>query len=666
MNLRQIATATIALSSLVVSQSAPLFAQSAQQGFNVQFPHLHDPFKTYTPVNVPPANLTNSVRLDQCIHDGKLYLSIDDAIDLALENNLDIAVSRYNLPIANMDVLRTAAGGLSLGVPGISSGTLGGSTASSAASSVSVSGAAGGSGGLVQTTAGLGVLVPSFDPWLSARASTEHLTSPQSSTVTTATTSLKQNTILADASYYQSFPTGTYIEFDLDNSRQTVNNAFQTLNPVLASNYRFIVQQQLLQGFGFSSNLRWLRIAKNNRKQTEIAFRQQIDVTITQIENIYWDLVNAYQDEQVKERSLAFAQKSLDDEQKQLGLKAVPAMDVMKAETEVATRQQDLTISKTSLQLQASLMKAALTKQLDQTLEEMPVIPTVELEAFQPEQIPPVEQLIDEATKNRPDVAILQLTQDSAEISRKSIRNAMLPQVTLSGYYSGYGLGGAPNPFYDTAHLGPNPVTSATSYAGTLQNAFNNTSPDYLAEIQVNIPLRNREWRADQFRSELEVRRAAMTVVQQKKNLRIQVRNAAYALEQGQARVEAARKARDLAQRTFDIKRQEQQLGAGSNFETLTAEHDLAIASSTLASAETEYEKSRVALYSQTGQTLKRLGISLDEARSGIVNKPISPVPPSALQPPPATMPQSAPPPTSTSRPQTAQPPTSQPPTPQP
>jgi outer membrane protein TolC len=660
MNLRQIATAAVALSSFVLSQTAPLFAQNAQQpGFHVDFPHLHDPFKTYTPVNVPPANLTNSVRLEQCIHDGKLYLSLDDAIDLALENNLDIAVSRYNLPIANMDVLRTAAGLFVLGVPGISSGTLGGASASSAASSVSVSGAAGGSGGLVQSTSGLGIQVPSFDPWLYAKASTEHLTAPQSSTFTTATSSLKENTIIANAEYYQSFPTGTYVEFDLNNQRQTINSPYQNLNPTLSSNYRFVIQQQLLQGFGFSSNLRWLRLAKNNRKLTEIAFRQQIDFTITQIENIYWDLANAYQDERVKERSLAFAEKSLDDEQKQLQLKAVPAMDVMKAETEVATRQQDLTISKTSLQLQESLMKAALTKQLDQTLEEMPVIPTVELEAFQPEQLPPVEQLIDQAMKNRPDVTILQLTQDSAEISRKSIRNAMLPQVILSGYYSGSGLGGAPNPFYSPT-LGPNPVTSATSYAGTLQKAFNNSSPDYLAEVQVNIPLRNRQWRADQFRSELELRRAELSVVQQKTNLRIEVRNAAYALEQGQARVEAARKARDLAQKTFDIKRQEQQLGAGSNFETLTAEHDLAIASSTLAAAETEYEKSRVALYSQTGQTLQRLGISLDDARSGVVNKPASPVPPSALQPPPATMLQSP------QQPPTPQPSTSQPPTTQP
>ena len=662
MNLRQIATATIALSSLMFTQTASLFAQKAQQpGFHVDFPHLHDPFKTYTPVNVPRPSITNSVRLDQCIHDGKLYLSIDDAIDLALENNLDLAVARYDLPIANMDILRTAAGGISLGVPSPVDNTLGGASASNGGSTVSVSGAAGGQGGLVQSTSGLGIQVPTFDPWLYATVSTEHDTVPQVNNVTSGVASLKTNTITANISYEQWFPTGSYLEFDLDQSRVTQNSPNQLLNPSLAANYRFVVQQQLLQGFGFGPNLRWLRLAKNNRKITEMAFRRQIELTVSQIENIYWDLVNAYQDDQVKERSLAFAEKSLDDEQKQLQLKAVPAMDVMKAEGEVATRQQDLTVSKTTLQFQESLMKAALTKQLDQTLEEMPVIPTVELEAFQPETLPPVEQLIDDALNNLPDLKILQLNQDWNEISSKAVRNAMLPTVNISGSYAGYGLGGAPNPNYDTKTLGPNPVASATSYASTLQNAFNNSSPDYVVELQVQIPLRNRAARADQFRSELELRQAELSVVQQKKNLRIEVRSAAYALEQVQARVEAARKARDLAQKTFDIKRQEQQLGAGSNFETLTAEHDLAVASSTLAAAETAYEKSRVALYSQTGQTLTRLGISMDNARSGIVDKPVSPVPPSALQPPPVQMPQPATSQPSPSQPQASQPPTTQP-----
>jgi outer membrane protein TolC len=656
MNLRQIATTAVALSSLTLGQTAPLFAQNGQQpGFHVDFPHLHDPFKTYTPVNVPKANLNNSPRLDQCIHDGKLYLSIDDAIDLALENNLDIAITRYDLPIANMDVLRTAAGQFTLGVPAPVQNTLGGASASSAVSSVSVSGAAGGSGGLVQTTQGLGITVPSFDPLLQATVSTQHNTTPQVNTVTSGVASLKTNTITANVEYSQSFPTGTYIQFNLDQSRVTQNSPLQLLNPSLAANYTFYVQQSLLQGFGFSGNLRWLRFAKDNRKLTEIAFRQQIDLTITQIENLYWDLVNAFQDEQVKERSLAFAEQSLDQEQKQLDLKAVPAMDVMKAQTEVATRQQDLTVSKTTLQLQESLMKAALTKELDPTLEEMPVVPTVILEAFQPEKIPPVEQLIDEGLKNRPDLNILQLQQDRAETSRKAVRNAMLPVVNIAGYYSGYGLGGAPNPNYIPP---PNPVTQSTSYAGTLQNAFNNSSPDYLAEVNVQIPLRNRAARADQFRSELELRQAELSVVQQKKNLRFQVRNAAYALEQGEARVEAARKARDLAQKTFDIKKQEQQLGAGSNFESLTAEHDLAVASSTLASAETAYEKNRIALYSATGEIIQRLGISMDEARSGVVSKPVSPVSPSALAPPPAAMPQQAAPqpPPSTSQPQASAP----------
>jgi outer membrane protein len=657
MNLRQIATAAIALSSLIFGQTAPLFAQaSQQQGFHIKLPQTHNPFSIYTPINVPAPSLANSARLDQCIHDGKLYLSLDDAIDLALENNLDLAVSRFNLPIASMDVLRTAAGGLSLGVnTGVVQNTLGGAAATSVASSSGVGGVGGGVGGLVQNTFGLGPLVPSFDPHILARASTEHLTQPQVNQVTSGTASLKLNTIIADASYQQWFPTGTYLEFDFNNQRQTINSPLSTLNPSLNSNYQFLVQQELLSGFGFSPNLRYLRLAKNNRKISEIAFKQQVIATATQIENIYWDLVSAYQDEQVKERSLAFAEKSLDDERKQLQLKAVPAMDVMKAESEVAQRQQDVTISKTTLQLQESFIKSALTKQLDQTLEEMPVIPTASLEAFQPEAAPSVPDLIEQALKDRPDVLKLQINEDDYQVSRKAVRNAMLPTVSVTGYYAGYGLGGLPNPNYPG---GAPVVNTPTGFGGTLQNTFNNSSPDYLAEVQVNIPLRNRQARADQFRSELEYRQAQLQVVQQKKNLRIEVRNAAYSLEQGGARVEAARKARDLAQRTFDIMRQEQQLGAGSNFQTLSAEHDLAIASSALAAAETTYEKYRVELYQTTGQTLTRLGISLDDARSGVVNKPVSPVPPSALTPPPATTPQPAPPPPSTSQPQ--------PPTPQP
>ena len=137
------------------------------------------------------------------------------------------------------------------------------------------------------------------------------------------------------------------------------------------------VQQQLLAGFGFGPNLRFLRIAKNNKKISDIAFKDQVIATVTQIANMYWDLVSAYEAERVTEQSFSFAQQSLSNAQKQLQLEAVPAMDVMRAEAEVSRRDQDLLIAKTTLQLQESLMKNAITKNLDDpVLESMPVVPT--------------------------------------------------------------------------------------------------------------------------------------------------------------------------------------------------------------------------------------------------------------------------------------------------
>ncbi len=626
---------TTAPAAQVQTGQAPAAPQ--QQPFHVALPHSYNPFSSYTAVTVPEPDLANSPRLDQLIRDGKLYLSLEDAIDLALENNLDLAIARYTLPMAEMDLLRAKAGFQILGVnTGVVQNTEGGTAAPSAGVGGTSSGAGGagaGAGGLFQSTLGEGPPIPNFDPHILATGSLEHLTQPLVNTVTYGVPSLKLNTGIFDATYLQSFSTGTSLEFDFNNQRQTINSPFQQLNPSLNTNYRFLLQQQLLQGFGFTPNRRFIRIAKNNRKISAAAFKVQVIATATQIEDIYWDLVNAYQDVQVKERSLAFAQKSLDDERKQLELQAVPAMDVMKAEAEVATRDQDMTIAKTSLQFQESLIKNALTKRLDPALEETPVIPTAATQAFVPETMQPVQDLIAEALKNRPELYESQVNLDNYQISRRALRNQLLPTLSATAYYAGYGLGGQPNPNFNTGG-GPNTVNVPSGYGGALQNAFNNSSPDYLAELQLNIPIRNRQAKADQFRSELEYKQAELALEQQKKNVRIDVRNAAYALQQVQARVEAARKSRDLAQRTFDIMKQEQQLGAGSNFQTLSAEHDLAIASSTLAQAETTYQKSRVELYRVTGQTLDRLGISLEQARAGVVPGAATPnIPPPAAAP---------------------------------
>ncbi len=579
------------------------------------------------PSSVPEPDLANSPRLDALIHDGKLDLSLQDAIALALENNLDLAIARYNIPIAEADILRTRAGAPFLGVntgvvqntPGGGVGGLGsGAPGAGAGGTTGGAGGAGaGAGGLVQSTYGAGTVVSSFDPHITALASLEHLTEPLYNLTQYGVPFLKVNTGLVNATYVQAFPTGTSVQFEFDNGRQTINSPYAGLTPALNTNWRFLISQQLLAGFGLGPNLRYLRIAKNDKKISDSAFRDQVVATVTQITNIYWDLVSAYQDEQVKERSLAFAQKSLEDQKKQLELEAVPAMDVMKAEAEVATRDGELTIAKTSLQLQQSLIKNAITKRLDAALEEMPVIPTAALANATPAVSTPVQDLIAKALRDRPELYESQIDLQNRQITRRSLKNALLPTVTATAYYAGSGLAGSPNPYYS---LGQNVINVPPDFGGAVSNAFNNSSPDYLAQVQLNIPLRNRQAKADQFRSELEYRQAELRVEEQKKQIRIEVRNAAYALEQNAARVAAARKARDLAQRSFDIMKQEQQLGAGSSFQTLTAEHDLALADSALLAAETTYEKSRVEVDRATGATLERMGISIAEAKAGVVS----------------------------------------------
>jgi outer membrane protein TolC len=590
-------------------------------------PHSSVPWKAYAPSSVPQPDTANSPRLDSMIRDGKLYLSLQEAITLALENNLDLEIARYNLPIAATDVERTQAGGSFRGVntgvvqntPGAGVGGFG--AAATGAGAGGTSGGAGGAGagaaGLVQNTLGIGTQVSSYDPHITGTASVEHLTSPVTDEQFYGVPSFQQNTTIGNVSYLQAFPTGTSIEFDFLNNRQTVNSPYYNLTPVLSSTYKFTVQQQLLAGFGFGPNLRYLRIAKNNQKISDIAFKAQVIATVTQIEDLYWDLFSAYQDEQVKERSLQFAQQTAENTQKQLDLRAVPAMDVVRAETEVATRDQELTIAKTTLQLQELLMKNAITKNLDgPMLVAMPVVPTEKMEMGNAAGQATPAELVTTALVDRPELAESQIDLVNRQISRKTAKNALLPSLDLIAYYSGSGLAGEPNPFYN---LGPNPSTLPTGFGGAVQNAFNNSSPDYLVGVQVNIPIRNRIAKADQYRSELEYRQAQVRQQELRNQVRIEVQNAEYALEQGRARVASATKARDLAQKVFDIMQQEQKLGAGSTSQTLSAQHDLALAESMLVNAMTAYQKARVELDRATGATLERNHISIADARSGVV-----------------------------------------------
>ena len=415
--------------------------------------------------SVAPPNFTNSPLIDKVIREGKMYLSLDDAVALALENNLDIAIQRYNLITADTDILRTSSGSPALGVnTGLVQGTPGGVPGSTTVggtgtaatgttgggaggTTIGVGGAAAGAAGIVASTQGEGAPIDNFDPVLTGTGEEQHSISPTTN-IFAGATSLNQATTTANLLYTQGFPTGTLMSVGYNNNRVGTNSSFNTVNPSISTNFQFQLRQHLLQGFGFNSNLRWIRIARNDKAITDSAFRNQIMQTVSQIENIYWDLVNAYENVKVQERALELANKTLSDTQKQVDIGTLAPITVVQSQSSVATAKQNLITAQTNLQLQQLLMKNAITRNnTDPILATAPVIPTDTLQINEPFQTPPVEQLIDSALKNRPEIVQSRLNLTNREVGLKAIKNLQLPTVDLFAFYGGQGLAGNQNPY---------------------------------------------------------------------------------------------------------------------------------------------------------------------------------------------------------------------------
>jgi outer membrane protein TolC len=602
-----------------------LFSQQVGVDYGKPRTYLPNPVGPYIGRGVPAPSLANSTRLNDLIKEGKLMLSLDDAIALALENNLDLAISRYNLQIADTDILRTKAGASARGVAsGLVQGTPGGGvggfgSGAPGAGAGGTSGGAGGAGsgasGLVQSTIGTGAAVESFDPAINGNLSLEHAAFPLSNTVTAGTASLKQNTATANFAYTQAFTSGTSLSFGFNNSRQTTNSPFTSLTPLLSSAGQMQLRQRLLSGFGFGPNRRFIVIAKNNKVIADAGFRNQVIATVTQIQNIYWDLVNAFEDSKVKERSLALAQRTLEDNRKQVQLQSMAPIEVTRAEAEVEARNQELITAQSNFELQQLLMKNAISRTLDESsIAELPVIPTDTMSLPENEPVRPVQDLIGEAVDKRPEMHQAVVDLKNREVTKKAARNALLPTVDLVGVYGGSGIAGVQNP---AALAAGDPVIPTTGFNDVLNRTFNNSSPDYSIGLNLNIPLRNRTAQADQVRSELEYRQAQLHIQQLKNQIIIEVRNALFSVKQNRARVLAAQKARDLAQKSFEIEQKKLALGASTSALVLTAGRDLAVAESNLVGASTIYEKSRVELDRSVGATLERLNIDLRDAEVG-------------------------------------------------
>ena len=628
------------------------------------FPHFLQP---YMAQELAQPNLGNSPRIDSLLRDGKIYLSIDDAIALALENNLDIDIARYNLNIAAADLLRAKSGANILGIntgivqntPGGGVGGLGGTVGSGTGGTTVAAGGAGtGTSGLVSSTLGIGSTITSFDPALTGTLQLDK-NNTESTSALSPVPILAQNTYTANFGYTQGFAWGTALTAGFNNTHIATNNPTSLLSPSLGSNFQFRVTQNLLQGFGSLPNTRFIRIAKNNREISDVAFRLQVLTTVDQIENMYWDLVFAYENVRVQEESLTYMQKALDDSKRQAQVGTVPPIQVVSAQSTVATGQQNLIVAQNNLQLQQLLMKNALSRSIeDPVLAEADVVPTSAVQIPDQEPAVPIQDLINEALQHRAELAESRIDLNSRDVSNKAVRNALLPTLDAFAYYGGSGVGGdialapctgaATGTCYKTV---PPPFanTNSVSYPSTLSQVFNGTAPDKGIGLSLTIPLRNREAQANEVRAQLEYRQAQVRLHQLENQIRIEVRNAQFDVRQNRAAVQAAQSAVDLARQTLDADQQKLKVGLTTQTAILQDAATLTTGESNLVSAKAAYEKSRIELDRATGLLLDHAGIDVSDASRGQVthlpNVPyVAPRTDTTPAAPPASTPTTAPP----------------------
>jgi outer membrane protein TolC len=578
-------------------------------------------WKPYTPHSLPQPVLKNSDRLHTLLKDGKLMLSLNDAEALALENNFDIAIARYNLDIADTDVLLAKSGGTVRGVStGLLTGTPGGATATtstagatgsgSGGTSTGTGGSASGSGGIVLSTqSSVGAPIDSYDPVLTGTLSLDRQLMPiPNPVIYGGLTSLRENTNQYNFSYAEGWATGTQLQVSYDNQRLGIPSGISPevfpFNPAITASWKATVRQHLLQGWGMDNNRREIIIAQNDRKVTDASFKAQVIATVAQIQNIYWDLVNAYEDLKVQQTAVEFAERTLSDNKKQVSIGTLAPIEVVSAQSAVATAMQKLILSQTTLQYQQLITKNAIARNFnDPALTAAEVIPTDTM-VLSSEPMPPAEELVNYALANRPELMESQINLRNNEINNKAAKNALLPTVDLVGYYGAAGLN--------------------NNYADVFTSLAELSRPDRGAFVSLTVPLRNRMAQANQIRSELEYRQNQLNLQQQKNQINLQVRNAAFALQQARAGVESARAARDYAVQSLDAEQKKYALGASTSYLVLQQQSNSTQAASNYVAALSTYEKARVVLDQVTATILERNGISMEDAASGRVNHPPS------------------------------------------
>jgi outer membrane protein TolC len=585
----------------------------------------------------PQVNFQNSQRVQELMRAGNLYLSLQDALALAIENNLDIELGRYYFPVAGAEALRTRGGGTTRGLSyQVSEAPLGvGGPLSPLVTSAATAGRAG-TGTSVPTNASeLGVLgepqdnlsifgtipqsigtqLPVYDPALVGQLNWTHQTLPQASLMAAdGLNRVVTNSLLANAGIQQGFASGAQVGLNFNNNHQYGNLANTIFNSYTGNSLGLTVTQPLLRGFGASLNRRYIRIAGNEQRIASLLFQQQLISTVYGVVRLYTDFVALYEDEKVKQETLTLAEKLLADTKAQVEEGTLAQVELTRANAQVFSARQDVINARGLREEQEAILKNVLTRRGNEepAVQAARVIPMDTLTIPEKDEIRPMQDLISEALSGRPDLGQAQLQISNAQIGLAGARSLTRPEVDLVGIMQNNGLAGAFSPY--ASNLAPGGIGG---YGTTLDQIFTAKYPTYGIGVQVTLPIHNRIAEADLARDELNVKQAQVRLRQMQNQARLEVEDALIAMRRARSSYEAAVQARKLQQESLEAEQAKFEVGASTAFFVIQYESLLAQAKSTEVAAESSYVKARAALQRSMGTILEENHISLDAAIKG-------------------------------------------------
>jgi outer membrane protein TolC len=571
------------------------------------FPHV---FSLYSAQETPPVNLENSPRLENLVREGKLELTLADALALALENNLDIAVQRYLPRYAQTDLLRAQAGQSPRGftgasIPGgLTAGALGaGVTGGGSGSGVGSAGGISGGGGAVQVGSS-----GNFDPTFNMNFSWDRNSSPLNTTQVSGVPTVTGQTTAITTSYAQLFHEGASFSLSLNGQRQTSTQQFLRFNPAYVTRFSFGVNQPLLNGFGYLANERYILVARNNTKVSQEVFRLQVINTLVAVLNTYWDLAAFQQSVRVAEQALAVSERLFKDNQARLEIGTMSTLDVVSAASEVAARTRDLTVARTNLQLQEAALKNILSKRVSPELDAARIVLLDRMPEPRDADLPDLQNALASAMESRPELRQAERGIENQDIAVRFTDNALLPATAIFGFLAGAGLQGE----------GP---SSDTGLGDSLKDTFGPENPEYAGGVTLSIPIKNRQAQADNLRAQLEGKQLKVGMQRSRNQIALEVRKSIIGLIQGKAQVEAAHQAVRLAREIYDGEKERLTAGASTSYQVILRERDVLAAEQAEVNAMVTYAKALVEVDRARGATLERNGIELEDALSGAISR---------------------------------------------